>query len=264
MNMKIKYILIIVAAMISLTLHAYAHPGKTDKYGGHYDNETGEYHYHHGYPAHEHIDGVCPYDFDDNTGKDSRPSTGSTATKKPENHIEAPDPLSPAMADSRTTPPHATTKQTSITSKTEKEENGIVGYIIGGGILLFFALGLIGHIIERIELYSPISKPKKEKNNKKSLPPASMTVPQKTLTAIPEGYTIGDDGLPYKNNREYGWGKEFNVFVTKYGKCYHRSKCNSLTPTNKRLIHRYTAINDGYKPCPRCKPKNYIDDWYKQ
>lgn len=49
------------------------HSGRTDEWGGHYDHSTGEYHYHHGYPAHDHydIDGDgtvdCPYKFDDNT-----------------------------------------------------------------------------------------------------------------------------------------------------------------------------------------------------
>ena len=42
-----------------------AHPGATDEYGGHVDWENGEYHYHHGYPAHSHDGGVCPYDFVD-------------------------------------------------------------------------------------------------------------------------------------------------------------------------------------------------------
>lgn len=49
----------------------YAHPGRTDENGGHYDRSTGEYHYHHGYPAHQHENGVCPYDFNDNTKNDN-------------------------------------------------------------------------------------------------------------------------------------------------------------------------------------------------
>lgn len=45
---------------------AFAHPGGTDSAGGHYDTKTGEYHYHHGHPAHQHKNGVCPYgDYDD-------------------------------------------------------------------------------------------------------------------------------------------------------------------------------------------------------
>lgn len=37
------------------------HSGKTDGDGGHYDHGAGEYHYHHGYPAHQHPNGICPY-----------------------------------------------------------------------------------------------------------------------------------------------------------------------------------------------------------
>lgn len=58
-----------------LIFSASAHSGRTDADGGHVDSESGEYHYHHGYPAHDHYDmdgdGTidCPYDFDDQTGK---------------------------------------------------------------------------------------------------------------------------------------------------------------------------------------------------
>jgi hypothetical protein len=41
----------------------------TDGNGGHYNSSTGEYHYHHGYPAHSHTNGVCPYEYDDKTGQ---------------------------------------------------------------------------------------------------------------------------------------------------------------------------------------------------
>ena len=53
-----------------LSVSVSAHPGRTDEDGGHYDQSTGKYHWHHGYEAHQHydIDGDgdldCPYDFD--------------------------------------------------------------------------------------------------------------------------------------------------------------------------------------------------------
>jgi hypothetical protein len=43
-----------------------AHSGGTDSKGGHTNHSTGEYHYHHGYPAHSHRGGECPYEADDN------------------------------------------------------------------------------------------------------------------------------------------------------------------------------------------------------
>lgn len=54
-------------AMLCLAVPALAHSGRTDGNGGHYNRATGEYHYHHGYPAHQHPGGECPYDFHDNT-----------------------------------------------------------------------------------------------------------------------------------------------------------------------------------------------------
>jgi hypothetical protein len=54
-----------------LSFCALAHPGRTDSKGGHTDSSTGEYHYHHGYSAHQHTNGVCPYDFKDKTGSNS-------------------------------------------------------------------------------------------------------------------------------------------------------------------------------------------------
>ncbi len=47
-------------------LTASAHSGRTDSSGGHHDYKNasglGSYHYHHGYPAHLHENGVCPYE----------------------------------------------------------------------------------------------------------------------------------------------------------------------------------------------------------
>lgn len=70
--MKAKTLLLAALLLLSVPMlapYVYAHPGSTDSSGGHYDRSTGEYHYHHGYPAHSHRDtdgdGLrdCPYDF---------------------------------------------------------------------------------------------------------------------------------------------------------------------------------------------------------
>ena len=53
----------------------FAHPGKTDSNGGHYNCATGEYHYHHGYPAHQHANGICPYNYVDRAGLDDDAAT---------------------------------------------------------------------------------------------------------------------------------------------------------------------------------------------
>ncbi len=53
-------------ALLLFSTVAFAHPGGTDKYGGHTERATGLYHYHHGHEAHQHPNGVCPFgDYDE-------------------------------------------------------------------------------------------------------------------------------------------------------------------------------------------------------
>ena len=56
--MKHLWIVLIILCSFGMLFH----PGRTDEDGGHTDSSTGEYHYHHGYPAHQHPNGVCPYE----------------------------------------------------------------------------------------------------------------------------------------------------------------------------------------------------------
>lgn len=71
--MRLLKLLIVFAVCLSLSVVAFAHSGRTDSNGGHTDHSSGEYHYHHGYPAHQHSDvdgdGIldCPYSFNDKT-----------------------------------------------------------------------------------------------------------------------------------------------------------------------------------------------------
>ena len=73
--------LILVCMFTYLPLTASAHPGGTDANGGHHDYNNvsglGDYHYHHGYPAHLHENGVCPYDYVDLTGQSYGSSSSS-------------------------------------------------------------------------------------------------------------------------------------------------------------------------------------------
>lgn len=72
-----KKCIVILLLLFCFTSVAYAHPGRTDEYGGHNETATGEYHYHHGYSAHSHAGG-CPYNYDDQTGVNSgKPSSSN-------------------------------------------------------------------------------------------------------------------------------------------------------------------------------------------
>lgn len=85
---------ILLLSSVSFTVSAHA--GRTDASGGHVDSSTGEYHYHHGYPAHAHFDidgdGVidCPYRFEDATAHGSSGgSANSGASAKSDRYQSA-------------------------------------------------------------------------------------------------------------------------------------------------------------------------------
>ena len=92
--MKLKKL--IVTLLVSLTICTAttsiavppilteAHGGRTDSNGGHKDKNNvsglGSYHYHHGYPAHLHPDGICPY-----ANSTASASSGSATTSSGSN-----------------------------------------------------------------------------------------------------------------------------------------------------------------------------------
>lgn len=80
---KILSIVIVFILTVALGMNCYAHSGRTDKNGGHKDNQNksglGNYHYHcGGHPAHLHPNGVCPY----NSNSKTTTTPKSTTTKK--------------------------------------------------------------------------------------------------------------------------------------------------------------------------------------
>lgn len=70
-------VVLTIIVIFSLTTTVFAHSGGTDYKGGH--NGPGGYHYHHGYPAHQHENGICPYgyntNYNDSIDKDSARDT---------------------------------------------------------------------------------------------------------------------------------------------------------------------------------------------
>lgn len=75
MKQRIGALLLALFFVLSC-VNMFAHSGRTDSSGGH-NSPTG-YHYHHGYPPHQHDGGVCPYDYDDRTGWNSGSSSGGS------------------------------------------------------------------------------------------------------------------------------------------------------------------------------------------
>ena len=75
-----QFLAAVLVAVLVIPSPVLAHGGRTDASGGHTDRSTGEYHYHHGYSAHQHPNGVCPYNFDDQTDHSSGSSSGSSSS----------------------------------------------------------------------------------------------------------------------------------------------------------------------------------------
>lgn len=98
LTMRRRCFCLLLLALLLLSVPALAHPGRTDGKGGHYDRSTGEYHYHHGYPAHQHTNGVCPYDFKDKTGESSGTSGSSSTSGKAAKQKTAPRDNSVALS----------------------------------------------------------------------------------------------------------------------------------------------------------------------
>ena len=122
---RIALLICFAVCLFSLLIASvFAHPGGTDGNGGHTNHSTGEYHYHHGYSAHDHYDmdgdGVvdCPYDFDDKTNH-----SNSSA-------ISSPQATEPASI------PAATSSKTNTTSHLNLKT--VLGCIIAIGMYIFF------------------------------------------------------------------------------------------------------------------------------
>lgn len=79
-----RRILLVLLSVTLLTVFVTAHPGRTDSNGGHYNRTTGEYHYHHGFPSHQHNNDICPY-LDEQQDK---PNSGGQLGRESSDHSD--------------------------------------------------------------------------------------------------------------------------------------------------------------------------------
>ena len=205
-----------------------AHSGRTDENGGHYDRSTGEYHYHHGYPAHQHEDGICPYDFDDRTGWDS----GSHSVSVTDEHVKD------NVAEFRN-------------SSGTGEGGSIITWlftILGGGYAGFLC----------IVIASSVFHDHREKKREKEYYSAQYSGKHMSdLIGIPPRSIIGADGLP-KEKGAQKWGK-YTVYVTNSGHSFHR-----ILGCSKARIEKNIAQCQFMNPCKRCYKDNLPSiEWYQ-
>lgn len=130
-----------------LVTQVSAHSGRTDSAGGHWDRSNGTYHYHHGYPAHDHYDmdgdGVkdCPYEFKSKernyADEASRltPKSTSVATSP-----TTPRPTTPKTATPNKEAPSRAQKKDAGEPKWSDKTSENIGII---GIAIFIVGGLL-------------------------------------------------------------------------------------------------------------------------
>lgn len=229
-----RKITLLISALLILCVTVSAHSGKTDANGGHYDRSTGEYHYHHGYPAHQHTDGVCPYDFVDQTDT----GTSVNRTEKSDSHV-------PAQDKSR---------------KTEQKETPLllsaIAFVLGH-IYVFALPFVIWAITKAAKEQLHQHRIYKEEREKYAELYQGKSVFE--LSGAPVEAWFDANGLPHM--KAPGTLDVFTVFVTPSGNCYHRSKCPKIRSGNGKATNICQARSMGKSPCSCCKPMLTLPKW---
>ena len=257
----IRRYVVLLAVLLMLPLCVLAHPGDTDAFGGHTDHDTGEYHYHHGYPAHSHedVDGDgapdCPYDFDDRTGENS----GGAGIEGGQQNAQG----NGANAGSSNNNQAIAEKPQSENRTFWEEVWEVVRVIL---IIVCVVAWPIVISLPFSAIYQIIMWLKKRKQGK------IRQARNKEVLAklgcgdidIPDQVSLLDDGTPtigaVNETRPFG---DYTVFVADNGRRIHR---NAHCCKNSFAYHIF-EIPECLAPCKRCARKMEIPtvpSWYLQ
>lgn len=289
-----RALVILLLFCVSLPFSAQAHSGRTDSDGGHWNHDTWEYHYHHGYGPHQHIDGVCPYKFDDQTGQNSGSSGGGSKSESGGGG--------------------SSSKGGGGTSAKESSSSGAfwrVALFFGGLFVLWRIIGFVWRREDRAkekirraeaEKAAALERERREKRKAEEARAREERARQwklqkeqeereraeriaradrerlerfereksryqelyagKTVLEIagaPLGVEISADGLPRLTGAER-WGKTFTFFIAPKGKTFHAKKgCNesAIYPLNAVSIRASKRV-----PCSKCRPVLPDLAWY--
>lgn len=262
MKRRILSICIALLSIFQLSSVAFAHPGKTDVSGGHYDRSTDEYHYHHGYPAHQHTGGQCPYEFDDRTGWNS----GSSGSQN--------------VSDGRTSRDSVVSDFKSEAHEKNSSSFRIFAVVLASLCALVFVVRTAARIHHRREekakreqlardvkrLSAQLSDLKRRRNALLSQLISSEVQPISQLVDIPLWSFIGNDGLPHYDNPSDPDLDIYEFALNTSTGVYHRPSCRyaPYTPkTNYVEILRNPHLRaKAQRPCSFCRPEKPPLDWY--
>lgn len=204
-----KLFLLIISIIIAVSTIVFAHPGRTDSNGGHWDRSTGTYHFHTGEYA-------------------GRNSSGSSNSE----HIPFFPPYEPSEKINVFEDEHE--EEYEYKDETKDDGSFIIPLIF---VLLFYFSPFIVSIFmvicdfirehlpkhnlgEYEKVLNAVSSIKQEVSELQALTKASPV-------QIPEGFEIGSDNLP-KEKGSASWGKTFTLYTSYNGKKLHsKYRCNN-------------------------------------
>lgn len=220
---------------------AFAHPGRTDGNGGHYNRSTGNYHYHHGYTAHDHYDmngdGTedCPYNFVDNTKNDTDNAREYAQSKTETDIWNASD------------EPEATQKPTFADR---------YGWILPVAMYLGIPMLYISSTIVTL-IASWIRTQRSNKKILRELGLRNLKLPNQIVLLSNGVASLGEP----KASSPYG---KYTVYTTQRGKTFHKNQRCSRSGTPMHIFE----IPQTMTPCRRCaKDIQYpviIPPWYSE
>ena len=269
--------------VISIPVAVSAHPGKTDGQGGHYDRSTGEYHFHHGYPAHDHYDmdgdGIpdCPYDFDDKTNHNSGSSSGSSSGGSYGGQVIYEKRSVTEATQREKTEDKSGELENNIVSKKEKVKKVPVWIVISLSVVLIILLIYIKWLRNKIkdnlksyEKEKDLFIKEKDTNEAKIHDKLNSLIDDmektygkdiiKRISGMPEGEDLDKNILPvYVDDTNHKWGSKYTFYLGSPYK-YHRSGCRYsyiVDPINAYTINK----NHGYSSCQVCHPVTPNTEW---
>lgn len=246
-------LLLCIVSLCLIPVTASAHPGRTDANGGHWDNSTGEYHYHHGYSAHDHYDmdgdGVvdCPYDFVDRTGRNSGTPSGSKTSSSIYEKVPA----------------------ETVTVYKDREVIKEVPYtptwikiVIGGLLLLLIVLKIKqGNIKKNLDV-KIADHNRSERGNQEMLEQFNADAMRSLgegylyrICGTPHGDYLGSDNLPAASfGHDQKWGEKYTFYWGgPTSKHFHLRTCRykSNMPVNAFTLAQHKCL---CTPCSVCRP----------
>lgn len=252
------FLMLFFLIVSSLCVSAFAHPGRTDSSGGHRDNQNvsglGYYHYHHGYSAHLHEGGICPYE--------QKQPIVETYEYIP------PVPSAPKVAWVEDSP-----ERVAAAAKKTKEPETLSQstYVIAALVLIFLPLYFQKKIDRRLH---PIEEMAQDQGYAPYQPSAqnathhacvsmskSPAAPPVSIPNIPPQYTLGTLGLPADVDAPKHWGKTFTVYLNPKTHIYHRGRCRYVSPATTYATH-ILLVYQSNRPCQVCRPELPDLDWY--